>query len=165
MFRHRSAPARFLGPPSPHILPTSDDIVCGREGRAPKSPIQYLPKIESPIADSPILDSVGFRQLPSSSVGFIGLPYPQILPEFRHHGIWGGSWRKPNFAGRYLPKIESASAVFFLAAVSFRQLPEPSVSIHGVPSPPASAYIAQLRQHGMWEREWAEAKVPEAKFT
>ena len=53
--------------------------------RKPTFLVRYLPKIE---VRSAVFPNFSFRQLPSDSVGFRGLPSPHILLEFRQHGMW-----------------------------------------------------------------------------
>ena len=100
-------------------------MVCGSGVRKPMFLLQYLPKIEVSSAAYP---SFSFRQFPSASVGFRGLPPPYIV------GIWttwyvGGGGRVPEFLIQYVPKIEVRSAVFpILAPVGFRLFPWNTIS-------------------------------------
>ena len=87
----------------------------------PKFPIRYLDKIEVPGA---LYANCSFRQLPSTSVNFRGVPFPHVLCNFDN--MLDGGWRMPNVLTRYLAKIAVLSAAY--PNFSFRQRPRRAVS-------------------------------------
>ena len=84
----------------------------------------YL-KLKFPVLLIPISPPNSFRQTPSASVGFRGLPSPHILSECRQQCM-GEVRRKPTPMGQYLHKIEAPCAVY--PDFTPRQLPRATIS-------------------------------------
>ena len=111
-----------------YILRSLDNMVGGMGARKPDRMSRYLAKIEVAISAYP---NYSFRQLPSASASFRGIPWTSFsayIGAFRQHGRWEGGW-KPNFTGRYLSKIRGLSAAS--PNFSFRQPPSASAGFRG----------------------------------
>ena len=158
------------GEEAPHILLGCRQQSMWEGGRWPKLPSRYLPKIRAPSAFYP---NFSFRQLPSASVSFRGLPWtsadngqppPHIFLGCIRRCISEGG-RKPNVTGQYLPTIIACVAVY--PDFGSHQLPPGSVDFRGIPRTMGNhlhIYIAgaQKAKYVGWG---GEAKVSESKFT
>ena len=85
-----SASVSFRWLPSPHILSNSDDMTGGGGGGGSQSFwATFQLKMQFSVLFWLILASVSFRQLPSASAGFRGLPSPRNAKP-RQHEMWAG---------------------------------------------------------------------------
>ena len=126
---------------STYIVGTQTTMYLGGGGRGPKFLSRYLPKIR---VCSAVYPNFSFRQLPSASLGFRGLPWtsvgngkpsPHILLGCRQQCIGGGSGSQSFCANIYLKLEFAVLFIPILASVRFRQLPSASVGFLGLQSP------------------------------